>query len=151
MNSFTNKQIENRKSKIENPQSGIAMVTVIIMTSLLIMIGIAMNRRSGINISASPNQLKKQDALYIAEAGVQHTLFELMKNTSLRGDIFTNKRFGNGFYNTKALLLDPLTDIVITSTGTVEDAGTIIAKKTVTRIITPDVGGGGEFKNSYSR
>ncbi len=140
MNSFklnkkSDKQIENPR----NSQSGIAMVMVMIMISLLVVAGITMNRRSGIKSSGSPNHLKKHEATCIAEAGVQHTIYELMIDPLKRGSIFTGEQFSSGSYSTEALQPDGiLGDIIITSTGEIrKDDGTIIARKTIQMRMTP--------------
>ncbi|MBI5183281.1 MAG: DNRLRE domain-containing protein [Nitrospinae bacterium] len=136
LNKESDNPIVNQKSKVENPQSGIVLVTVMIMITLLIVVGITMNRESGIRISALPKQLKKQEAIYIAEAGIQHTLYELMKDPIKRGNIFTNKQFSKGVYSTEAWQPQgALGDIIIKSTGEVREGSTLIAQKTIqTRI-----------------
>jgi hypothetical protein len=106
-------------------ERGIALVTVLVMVSLLAVIGITVNRAGGVGSIMSRDLLEKEQAYYTAVAGNQHALFLLEANPTLVGYVFKDALdqpiripFAGGSYG--ASVADssaPMGDILISADG----------------------------------
>jgi len=111
-------------------EAGFALVTALIVTTLLAAAGITLNRTAGLNARMAADRTMGDQAYYTADACVQAALYALKGNPSLRGSLVTNAVVGPGSCSvTVSDSPSPQGDILIAATGTVGTATRTIEKR----------------------
>lgn len=118
-------------------QNGVALLTALMVMSLLTIIGISASNTTNIELKIAGNEKVSFQAFYVAEAGVYAGIAELrgvLKNdasinwddiyTSTPSSLFTDEPLGNGTYSVtvqdnSAVVPDT---ILLTSTGTLQNS-----------------------------
>lgn len=118
------------RSLVHAGESGMAMITVLLLVCLLTVIGVTLNRTTSIQTAVSSNLMSRDNAFYIANAGVQHALFMLKRAPSSRGTLLEDVPFGSGSYT--VVVSDapsPMGPVLISSKGVTGEASATVEKR----------------------
>jgi Tfp pilus assembly protein PilX len=114
-----------RRRKLSDEQNGLILITIVIVTSVLMIIGLSLISAATSQYKVTTNNTYTANALLAAEAGIEQSLQQLNNSDSFAGysteqQFFNNTTQGKGVYTT-TITTSP-TDAnakVITSTGKV--------------------------------
>jgi hypothetical protein len=123
----SDKSMEGKSDHQSN--GGFALVTVLLLVSLLAIIGVTLNRSGGMQATIAHNLNHGEEAYYIANAGLQHAFFKLGIDPTLTTTI-ADVPFGDGTY-TVSITSDvtPMGQVLISSTGKMGTAERTIEKR----------------------
>ncbi len=90
---------------LKNQQSGVLIVSVIIIASVLIIIGFAISNLVISQYSISNNKIYNANALMVAEAGIEQSIKQINEDETFNGfstdqEFFNNATQGRGVYTT---------------------------------------------------
>ncbi|MBI4714746.1 MAG: DNRLRE domain-containing protein [Nitrospirae bacterium] len=114
---------------MKDERGGAALLTILVLISLIGLIAYAVNRLQGMSAVMGNAYQGKEGASHIAEAGIQNAIWELKRNSNwVTG--FVNKPFGAGNFSVTAVK-NPDGTTTVASTGAVGQA-----KETIQRRMT---------------
>ncbi len=123
------------KKLITHNEHGAAIVLAVFFAVLIAIIGISIAQVVTIQSSVAANRIRDEKAFYIAEAGVQHAIFKVRKNTTwLTG--FPAENFGDGLYSVALAQPSLADDLVVTSAGKVGESTRSLTVRAAYRIET---------------
>ncbi len=90
---------------LKNQQSGMMLVSILIITTVLVLVGFSLASLSISQYSISNNKVFSANALMVAEAGVEEAMLQINQNESFTGHaneqiFFNNQNQGRGTYTT---------------------------------------------------
>lgn len=108
--------------RLKDNQSGIVLITVLLITLLLTFVGLSMANVAIYQLSRTNQNVFVSNALLTAEAGIEQTLYELNNNESFTGydsevEFYSNPEQGRGTYQTAIQPGSGPNEKVIVSTG----------------------------------
>lgn len=119
---------------------GVTLVFVLFFATLIAIIGVSISQFVTIQSNLITNELQDEKALYIAEAGMQHAIFKVRKNTTwLAG--FDSQGLGDGAYAVSLGQPTLADELVINATGAAGKSERTLIARAAYRIET--VGGTG--------
>ncbi len=102
----------------QSPHRGFALVTVLILVSLLAVAAVTVNRVGGMQAILSSDQGSSEEAYYAAVAGIEHAIFVLKSVDSAFRSTMNNVPFGKGSYTVSVMNSpSPAGDIMIVAKG----------------------------------
>ena len=98
-------------------QKGYVLVTVVVVAFLVAAVALLINHESAISTNTAAGDLERDQARYVAEAGVQHALWQARQSNCSNYTGLTNETFGDHSYS---VVVSPTngSPISLQSTGT---------------------------------
>ena len=80
-------------------EKGYVLVTVVVIAFLVAAVALLINQESAISTNTAAGDLERDQARYVAEAGVQHALWQARQANCSNYTGLTNETFGDHSYS----------------------------------------------------
>lgn len=123
-----NKTIKKHLKKLDQQNRGIVLITVLLIALLLTFVGVSLVDLVIAQYHRTAKNVFVSNALLVAEAGIDQTIYELNEDNSFTGfatetEFFNNTVQGRGTYQTTITAGTGPNELVISSTGRVYRGG----------------------------